>query len=168
VIAARWPADGGPFDSHSGQGDLEEFVRIYDGPDTEQRVLSETRTRALYLGPEGQLLSLRLHFRPEGDALGVTDDPSSWTDAVLAEVTNAAQMGDTVETFELGGLTVFNRAPQGKAGAAQRTAPAPLDLTVALHPRAVVEIRGIARPSAAITLIEGVDRAALTTRLAQD
>lgn len=167
-LATRWPAPDQPINAHPGYGDLAEFVRVYDSPDAEQRLLSATRTRALYLGPEGQMLSLRLQFRSAGETLGTTEDPASWADALRAEVTNATQLGDTVETFDLGGLTVFNRAPQGQVGAAQRTAVAPLDLTVALHPRAVVEIRGTAQPSAAIALIEGVNRAALSSRLAQN
>lgn len=167
LVAARWPATNGGFDSHAGYGDLAEFVRIHDISDAEQRALSETRTRALYLGPEGQMLSLRLQFRSLGDTLGTAADPASWANALRPEVMNAAQLGDTVESFDLGGLTVFNRAAQGQVGAAQRRAAAPLDLTVALHPRAVMEIRGMAQPSAAIALIEGVDRAALSTRLSQ-
>ncbi len=164
-LSISWPTANDPIDSHPGHGDLLEFVRIYDNPDMEQQALSDTRTRAIYLGPDGQTLSLRLLFRSGDDALGSAGDADSWAAALRPEVETAAQLGDTVEAFDLDGMTVFNRAAQGQVGAAQRGGITALDLSVALHSRAVVEILGTAKPGAAIALLQGFDRAALADRL---
>lgn len=164
-LRAAWdalPPEGRlPLDSHPGLAALQAFLAGQSGTLAPG---ASNRERALYLGPDGGVLTLSAILRPVHDAFGPPGDDVAWRQALRREVKAESTGGEIVESVTLGDVQAFNRTrPAGKSHSARPIAQAKgeataMKLSAAITQRLEVRIVGTATADAAGALLAGLNR----------
>ena len=170
-IHAAWPGSGQPLAQNPGYKHLVHFLKIYRKPDMEQRVLAKTRTRAMYLHPNGEFMSVRMQFASDKNALGPRDNKSAWIEALAKRLEARAGQDEVVERNKLAGHDILNLTKaEGKSpiqrpiGYAYGTRNA-LRISVPLTHKAIMSIDGVVTPNTVGRLISAVDKSAVARHL---
>ncbi len=151
-INAQWPSDKISLADHSGFRHLDFFLKIYRYDDIEERVQSKTRTRAMYMHPDGGFISVRLQFLTERRVLGAADDASGWISALANREMQDLDTGETLEIVEFAGIESTNRTkPAGqnlfsRPIGNQRDVPNGIAVAVPLSHRVVMRFDGLVEP----------------------
>ncbi len=166
AIKARWPVGSNvlPLEQNLGFKHLDRYLDLKRNPGMEEKILSRNGTSAIYLNGNGEFLNVRLDYTSERSALGTTNDPESWIEALAAIEEKALESGEVLERLELGGMEVTNRT--NPAGESLIMRPIGSDIyatngfkiAVALTSRAVLRLEGLTTPIAAQTLMTSIDR----------
>jgi hypothetical protein len=169
-ILARWSALNSPYalDQTPGHATLMQFLDSNRSTDFESRALDKRRSTAMYLSSDGSFVLVGLSYRGSRQSLGEPGDDEGWHTALAGEETGSLLTGDVLERVDLGGFAALNRAPRdGKSLIARpigkdMDTPNTLRLAVALAPRAVVRIEGLAPPRVAAELLSAIDMPGVT------
>lgn len=162
-LMARWPGDGVPLAEHPGFRHLDHFLKIYRNEDIEERVLSQSRTRAMFLHPQGEFLSVRLEVLPQARTLGGTDDPEGWITALSAREAEDLDRDEVLETVTIAGFTATNRTePLGQSLLARPIetdldVPNGVKLAIPLSHRIVLRFDGLVKPDRIAKMLAALD-----------
>ena len=171
ALSAGWPVDGVALTEHPGFPRLEQFLALYRTEDMEGYVLSKTRTRAMYLHPDGDFASVGIRVWPETRALGPEDAPEGWIGALAGLEAETANGGEIVETVSLAGFPATNRTkPEGRSLVTRPIGTSPdvpngVRIAVPLSHRIVLRVDGLARPDRIAELLSALDVAAMREAL---
>lgn len=168
-----WPGPARSLAQNPGYKHLVHFIRTYRKPDFEQRVLARKRTRAMYLHPNGEFMTVRMQFTGDKNALGPRDKKSVWIDSLAKRLEARANRDEVVERNKLAGHDIVNLTKaEGKSpiqrpiGYAYGTRNA-LRISVPLTNKAIMSIDGVTTPNAVAKLISAVDKIAVAEHLDQ-
>lgn len=170
-IQQRWPrenrANHHSLEQNAGYKHLQFFVKSYRKPGFEERILAETRTRAMYLHPNGEYMSVRMRFTSEKSALGAPENKSEWIETLATKQAKRANSNELVERNRLAGYDIVNlTVPMGESiiqrpiGRAYNTRNG-LRVSVPLSHRVIVSVDGITKPNVIARLIKDIDQNAL-------
>lgn len=170
-IHQAWPGSSQSLAQNPGYRHLLHFLKIYRKPDFEQRVLAKTSTRAMYLHPKGEFMSVRMQFASDKNALGPRDDRATWIEALAKRLEARAERNEIVERNKLAGHEIVNltmaeghspiRRPIGYAHGARNA----LRISVPLTHRVIMSIDGVTTPKTVGKLISAVDKSAVAAHL---
>jgi hypothetical protein len=169
-ISASWPAGQPAVSEHLGFRNLDHFVTVYRQNDIEEQVLSDTRTRAMYLHPNGDFLSVSLRFLSERQALGPADTPDGWISTWTNRAADDLVSGEIFETATFGAFKGVNRTkPAGQSLIARPIAERPdipngIKVAIPISHRIVIQLEGVAEARWVTAFLDSMDTAALQTR----
>ena len=160
-----------PFEQNLGQNWLASMIRSYETPDFEANVYKETKGRGIYMSREGHFLFALLEFRSKSKQLAPT--PDARNAQLLAEVeTELRRSGKTKVANEVvvdGIHTVAVTDDKGKSLVSRPLdgtldVPGGFELHAALDEGSVLTLRGMAKPSAAFSIVAATDHQRLAQR----
>jgi hypothetical protein len=162
-LTARWPEDGVPLPQHPGYKHLDWFLKLYRNEDIEERVLSRSRTRAMFLHPQGDFLSVSLEVLPDTRALGTADGPDRWLVALGEREAEDLDRGEILETVTLAGFAATNRTePVGQSVLVRPIGTRPdvpngVKLAIPLSHRIVLRFDGVVEPRRIAEMLASLD-----------
>lgn len=170
-FTSRWPEESAPLSQHAGYRHLEHFLKIYRNEDYAERVLSRSRTRAVFLHPQGDFLSVSLKVLPASRALGTADAPNDWLRTLSEIETEDLDRDEILETVALAGFVSINRTEAAGQSLLVRPIGTSLDalngvkLAVPLSHRIVIRFYGIVEPRRVANLLTSLDVDAMRAAL---